>query len=175
MPRKTRPPPSNSITKWLAATSDICKTAQWMAVASYQWIPERATERQGTAKQRVYQDFFRRSVLASYDATCCVCQCDLSPLLVASHIIPWSLDVKNRLNPENGLCLCLLHDGAFDRGLLAVTGTFHIRISKSAKSSRSSFVQDAIVKYDSRPIFMPRRFRPRQEFLDWHGKNVFVA
>jgi len=138
-------------------------------------IPERATERLGTAKQRVYQDFFRRSVLASYDATCCVCQCDLSPLLVASHIIPWSLDVKNRLNPENGLCLCLLHDGAFDRGLLAVTDTFHIQISKSAKSSRSSFVQDAIVQYDSRPIFMPRRFRPRQEFLDWHGKNVFVA
>ena len=138
-------------------------------------MPEGATERQRTAKQRVYQDFFRRSVLASYDTACCVCQCDLMPLLVASHIVPWSVDEKNRLNPENGLCLCLLHDGAFDRGLLTVTDTFRIQISKRAKASKSSFVQQVIIHYDSCTIFKPRRFLPNREFLTWHGKNVFVA
>lgn len=137
--------------------------------------PEGATERQGMAKQRVYQDFFRRSVLASYDATCCICQCDLTPLLVASHIVPWSVDEKNRLNPENGLCLCLLHDGAFDGGLLTISDTFHVQIAKRAKSSKSSFVQHAIVNYDDCPICKPRRFAPQREFLAWHGKNVFDA
>ena len=136
-------------------------------------LPEGATEREATAKQRVYQNFFRRSVLASYDSTCCNCQCDLVFLLVASHIVPWPEDEKNRLNPENGLCLCLLHDGAFDKGLLTVTDTLHVKIARWVRSSRSSFVQQAIVKYDSYPIFKPRRFLPKREFLLWHGKNVF--
>ena len=136
-------------------------------------IPDGDTERRGMTKHRVYQDFFRRSVLASYNSLCCVCKCDLQPILVASHIVPWAVDAKNRLNPENGLCLCLLHDGAFDCGLLTITGTLVVRVAHAARRSKSLFVRQTIVDFDDKPIQRPRRFLPRTEFLDWHRNNVF--
>ncbi len=137
-------------------------------------IPKGETERHHISKQRVYQDFFRQSVLASYDSACCVCQCDLLPLLVASHIVPWAIDKQNRLNPENGLCLCLLHDGAFDRGLISISEDLAILVSKKATLSKSVFVHRSIVQFGSRRINSPRRFQPRSEFLCWHKDNVFV-
>lgn len=136
-------------------------------------LPERATERRGITKQRVYQDFFRRSVLAGYDSVCCVCQCDLLQLLVASHIVPWSVDKKNRLNPENGFCFCLLHDGAFDSGLLTVTESFTIRVADEARRSNNIFVRQTILDFDGKMVQKPRRFVPKAEFLDWHRRNVF--
>ena len=136
-------------------------------------LPKGDTERRRLAKLRIYQDFFRRSVLASYDSVCCICQCDLPALLVASHIIPWAVDAKNRLNPENGLSLCLLHDGAFDGGLLTITATYIVRVARDARRSKSHFVRQTIVGFDDKPIQRPRRFLPRPEFLDWHNRNVF--
>lgn len=136
-------------------------------------IPTGATERRGIAKQRVYQEFFRRSVLASYNSICCICQCDLLPILVASHIVPWAVDIKNRLNPENGFCLCLLHDGAFDRGVLTITNTLSVNVAREARRSKSDFVHQAIVIFDGKSIKKPRRFLPRPEFLEWHRNNVF--
>jgi len=137
-------------------------------------MPKGETERSAISKQRVYQDFFRKSVLASYDSACCVCRCDLPSLLVASHIVPWAIDKKNRLNPENGLCLCLLHDGAFDRGLISISENLTILISRNASLSRSTFVHQTIVQFASHQINAPRRFQPRSEFLLWHRDNVFV-
>lgn len=66
---------------------------------------------------RIGQAQFRRMVLASYNDTCCMSGLRQPELLVASHIVPWSEDKKNRLNPQNGLCLSALHDRAFDKGL----------------------------------------------------------
>lgn len=83
------------------------------------------------------------------------------------------MDAKNRLNPENGLCLCLLHDGAFDCGLLTITGALVVRVARAAKRSNSLFVRQTIVDFDDKSIQRPRRFLPRPEFLDWHRNNIF--
>ena len=125
------------------------------------------------AKQRVYQDFFRRSVLASYNSLCCVCGCDLPPILVASHIVPWAVDARNRLNPENGFCLCLLHDGAFDSGFLTITESFTVCVAHETRRSKSIFVRQAIMDFDGKTVQRPRRFVPRPEFLEWHRQHVF--
>jgi len=137
-------------------------------------LPTGATERPVVGVQRVYQDFFRRTVLASYDFTCCVCGADLPMLLIASHIVPWSVDKQNRVNPENGLCLCVLHDRAYDRGLLAVDDKMVIVVSREARKSRSEFVQHTIVEFADKSLHAPRRFFPRQRFLKWHLHNVFA-
>ena len=57
----------------------------------------------------------------------------VSELLNASHIVPWAVDSKNRLNPRNGLCLNSLHDRAFDRGLLTITTDYRVMVSKKLK------------------------------------------
>jgi putative restriction endonuclease len=87
------------------------------------------TDREAIIKARVYQNFFRSAILATYENRCCITGISIPEFLVASHIIPWSKDKKNRLNPHNGLCLNLLHDKAFDRGLITITEDYVIKLS----------------------------------------------
>ncbi len=77
-------------------------------------VPDIAEGKTTTAivQVRVNQARFRRAILASYNATCCMSGLRVPKLLVASHIVPWSIDTQNRLNPSNGLCLSALHDHA---------------------------------------------------------------
>jgi putative restriction endonuclease len=137
-------------------------------------VPSGRTERRIMGVQRVYQDFFRRAVLASYDYRCCICSIDLPILLNASHIVPWSIDKANRVNPENGLCLCALHDRAFDRGLLAIDELMTIFVSREAIKSNNEFIKQTIVSFADKSIQTPCRFFPRPDFLMWHFHNVFT-
>ena len=65
-------------------------------------------------KTRVNLNFFRQVVVANYSGKCALTGIDIPDLLVASHIIPWSKNEKERLNPENGICFSALYDKAFD-------------------------------------------------------------
>jgi putative restriction endonuclease len=97
-------------------------------------------------------------------------------LLNASHIIPWSVNVENRVNPQNGLCLNAIHDRAFDRGLLTVTQDFRVKISPLIKGMTSDpAVQELLLRYDDSQIRLPSRFKPNIEFLDYHTRNIFRA
>ena len=77
-------------------------------------------ERESTIKARVNQSFFRSTILSSYNLKCCITGLSITELLVASHIVPWAKDEKNRLNPHNGLCLNSIHDKAFDKGFISI-------------------------------------------------------
>jgi putative restriction endonuclease len=67
-----------------------------------------------------YQAAFRNELMRLYSRQCALCDTRHSKLLVASHIVPWSQDSKNRLNPRNGILFCLTHDAAFEAGILYV-------------------------------------------------------
>ena len=101
-------------------------------------------------KARVNQGFFRSSILAAYGSACCVTGIQVSELLCASHIVPWSVDVPNRTNPRNGLCLNALHDRAFDRGLISVSTEFKVVISPRLKERRDSGVHQHLLSYESK-------------------------
>jgi len=77
-------------------------------------------EKERLVKTRVNQTFFRASILSLYNKKCCITGLNIPDLLIASHIIPWSQDEKNRLNPRNGLCLNAMHDRAFDKGYITI-------------------------------------------------------
>lgn len=54
------------------------------------------------------------------DRCCRICGLYNQQLLVASHIQPWSKSTNDeRLDSENGLLLCALHDALFDKGLIS--------------------------------------------------------
>jgi putative restriction endonuclease len=111
-------------------------------------------------------------VLASYGARCCISGLAEPRLLVASHIVPWSMDAHNRLNPQNGLCLSALHDKAFDIGLLTVLPDYTVRVSAQLKQAKvDSFTREALVAFDGRAIAMPERFKPHAEFLESHARR----
>lgn len=135
-------------------------------------VPEIAEGKTRTAvvEVRVNQVRFRRAILASYGATCCISGLHHEKLVVASHIVPWSVDRKNRLNPQNGLCLSALHDKAYDQGLLTVLPDYTVCIANSLRiSANDSFLGAALVSYHGKSIRMPERFRPSPDFLKAHA------
>jgi len=137
-------------------------------------IPKIGKERVSVVKVRVNQSFFRKAVLAAYNFKCCITGLEIPELLNASHIIPWSKDETNRVNPRNGLCLNALHDRAFDRGFLTVTPEFKIKISKSIKRiNADDATQDFLLRYEGAEITLPSRFLPDSAFLKHHNKSVF--
>ncbi len=75
-----------------------------------EWEDVRGLDREAITKVRVNQHFFREMILANYRQRCAVCEVPFRAILVASHIVPWSLDKSQRMNPSNGICLCSLHD-----------------------------------------------------------------
>jgi predicted restriction endonuclease len=95
-------------------------------------------------------------------------------LLIASHIVPWSQNKTNRLNPSNGLCLSAIHDRAFDKGLISLTDEFKIIVSDELKQRNESFVIDVLLPLDGRTIEPPQRFTPQIEFIAWHRNELFV-
>ncbi|MDY0108149.1 MAG: HNH endonuclease [Giesbergeria sp.] len=137
-------------------------------------VPELAEGRMtmATIQVRVNQARFRRSILASYNARCCISGLAEPRLLVASHIVPWSLDTQNRLNPHNGLCLSALHDKAYDLGLITVLPNFMVRVSRQLQGvDVDSFTRESIARYDGHRITLPDRFRPDPAFLESHARR----
>lgn len=129
------------------------------------------TERK--VKVRINQSFFRSTVLSSYDFKCCLTGIDIPDLLIASHIIPWSKDIKNRLNPQNGLCLNNLHDKAFDRGLITFDSNFKMILSSQLKKNKSESINHYFHKLEGKSLQLPKRFIPDESFLEYHNQKIF--
>ena len=121
--------------------------------------------RETIVKTRVNQSLFRKIVLSSYGEKCCITGVNNTELLVASHIIPWAQDTKNRMNPKNGVCLNALHDRAFDKGLITIDEDYKVVVSKKIK-------HELLSKYNETPIFTGR-FPPDQNFLKFHRNEIF--
>jgi putative restriction endonuclease len=131
-------------------------------------------ERESIVKTRVNQSFFRKAVLAAYDYRCCITGLGVPELLNASHIVPWAVDIENRTNPQNGLCLNAIHDRAFDRGLITVTSEFKVKVSPIIqRGSSDKAIQVFLHDFDGAEIRLPSRFKPTQEFLNYHNEHIF--
>jgi hypothetical protein len=141
--------------------------------------PEETSDYTGETKrvfveQRIKQSFFRRTVLSSYRGRCCMSGVAEPRLLLASHIVPWSKDKANRLNPRNGLCLSAIHDKAFDKGLIALTDDLKIIVSRELKLREETFIKEVLLPLDGRAIELPERFLPSLEFVSRHRAEEFV-
>ncbi|WP_212733186.1 HNH endonuclease [Terriglobus roseus] len=130
--------------------------------------------REAMARIRVGQPLFRESVLSAYDYKCCISGTHLRGLLVASHIIPWKADTKNRLNPRNGLCLSAIHDRAFDAGLITLAKDFTLLLSRALVRNDNAFLRSAFTQYEGQAISLPDKFPPDAEFLSYHRKEIFL-
>ena len=142
-------------------------------IINEQKFPEGKTK-ESIVKTRVNQSFFRQMILTSYDSKCCITGLPIKELLVASHIIPWSQNSKTRLDPQNGLCLNSLHDKAFDQGYITINTSYQVVISRELESYDQDDVK-LITYYKGANIKLPRRFLPKQEYLNYHRNNIFRA
>ena len=153
------------------------------AVQAEDESPDRPTEddhddpmgqdRTVVATARVGQSFFRKAVLSAYNERCCITGLSIPTLLVASHIVPWSHDDSNRVNPRNGLLLSALHDKAFDNGLLTINDDMTVLVSSKHMVSDDEFFSMSVEAYDGRQIHLPEKFQPGLEFLAYHREHIF--
>lgn len=124
---------------------------------------------------RLGQDYFRDVVLNHYGRRCAVTGLAIEPLLIASHIVPWSVREDSRYDERNGIALNALHDKAFDRGLI----TFDAELRLVCAPSLRDHFADATVgqhfkAYEGKPLAVPAEAAgPKPEYLEWHRAEVF--
>lgn len=136
-------------------------------------LPIEGKEREQTVRVRVNQSFFRKSILSSYNDTCCITGINNPDFLIAGHIRPWSLDVSNRMNPRNGIAINALHDKAFELGYITITPDYKIKVSPIIPNFKNEVYTDYFTKYDGKEIILPSRFLPDPDFLTYHNQERF--
>jgi hypothetical protein len=87
---------------------------------------------------------FSDAVLTRHNNTCVVCGTRLADQMDAAHLSAYSIDIDNRANPANGICICTYCHRALDRRLIAISpdGTLQI----------ASEINDEVALYHFRRI-----------------------
>ncbi|MCC5944488.1 MAG: HNH endonuclease [Bernardetiaceae bacterium] len=125
-------------------------------------------------KTRVNQNIFRQIILGNYSGKCAITGIDIPELLFASHIIPWSKNEKERLNPENGICLSSLYDKAFDRGLIAINEKYQVLLSdKLKKRKEADYYGKYFAPIENQLLIAPQKYFPKKEFIQYHLDEIF--
>lgn len=125
-------------------------------------------------KTRVNQNVFRQIVMANYSNKCAISGIDIPDLLFASHIIPWSRNENERLNPENGICLSALYDRAFDKGFIGINNKFEVVVSSVLKKkSKERYYEKYFSHLPNCKILLPKKYLPKNEFLEFHLDTIF--
>ena len=131
------------------------------------------TETNAEVHQRIGQNVFRSVLLEIYRGQCCVCGLNIKEVLRASHILPWSDNKENRLNPENGLCLSATYDAAFDKYLISFDDDYRMIVSPYI---RDFYTNDAAKEYferfEGKQLELPYKFSPNKEFLRKHRAKL---
>lgn len=131
-----------------------------------EWEDVQGLDKPSVTKVRVNQQFFRSLILAGYRAQCAICELPISTLLVASHIVPWSVDKSQRMNPRNGVCLCSIHDRAFDRNLLTISADYTVQVHRDVEAYRDvQSVFDYLLRFAGKSLILPERWHPDPDLL----------
>lgn len=124
---------------------------------------------QAIGTKRVGHSKFSKDVKTNYEYTCAICGITEIEFLVAGHISSWAEDHENRLNPQNGICLCSLHDKAFEHGYIGLSDEF--RVIVNPKVNRQSSLYSNLKNYENKPIRRPQTGQPDINFLKKHRKK----
>jgi putative restriction endonuclease len=144
---------------------------------------ELATSRIIEHRVRWRQHLFANAVLAQYQHRCGFCGLDTSALrghrlLVDSHIKPWAAsDNRERLDPQNGIAACSIHDSAFDTGLLTVQENLIIRRATILESLLQPQTPAdrlfGVATIQERLVVPDGMAGPGSSYLKYHARDVF--
>jgi putative restriction endonuclease len=118
-------------------------------------------------QQRLHQQGFRKRVLRAYRERCAVCRLRHTELLDAAHILPDGHPKGAPVVP-NGLALCGLHHGAFDRSLLGIRPDLTVEIRADIlRESDGPMLVHGLQGFQGVRIVVPARaeLEPNREFL----------
>lgn len=128
------------------------------------------TTREVVIDGRKGQEGLREKLLDYWENRCAVTEVDEPEFLIASHIKPWKdASDAERLDPNNGLLLCVTLDKAFDRGFISFDDEGSIIFSRKLSiENRERLHLDEAMKL--------RKFdTPHSYYMNWHRTYVFRA
>lgn len=99
------------------------------------------------------QDKFRKKVLNAYGSKCAICDISEPKILRAAHIVDASKGGNDSI--QNGICLCVNHEIAFDKGILKISPDGEITVCSSS------------LKIDKKRINYPtdKKLHPSKSYL----------
>ncbi len=120
-------------------------------------------------KQRIGQAQFSKAVKENYQYKCCFPDCSISDhrFLIGSHIARWVDNPDKRGNTSNGLCLCPIHDKAFENGYFSLDDDLCVILSPKLEIQASEVFQIYIKPYEHRKI-NTARILPDKDSLKEH-------
>jgi hypothetical protein len=123
------------------------------------------TERKGLVTSRVGQGYYRQKIIERWEGKCPVSGMSIIPILIASHIVPWSQsNDEEKLDVNNGILLSPNVDALFDKHLISFENDGLILISD--KVSREN--RDALGVSESMRISVSEGMIP---FLEKHRQK----
>jgi predicted restriction endonuclease len=132
-------------------------------------------DRCAMTKTRIGHTQFAQSIKRLYNNKCCFPGCSINDprFLIASHIARWSDNEELRGELSNGLCLCLLHDKAFELGLFFLDDLFRVRINKNLGMLNGEFIK-RLVDQEYKQIRLTK-ILPSLSALKEHRKRTNVV
>lgn len=123
-------------------------------------------ERSIISKFRVGQSDLR-DILLNNKRCCEICGIRNKELLITSHIKPWAKSNKfEKLDSENVLLLCSIHDALFDKGLISFSDDGSIIISTLLDSS------DRVLLHLTGEEKILVDSKNKKEYLKFHRENI---
>lgn len=123
-----------------------------------------------SAAVRVGQQKFSENVKANFAGHCCFPGCSISDprFLIGAHIARWTDVSELRGRTENGLCLCVFHDRAFEIGAFTFDGDLRVRLHKCDPSAE--WVQ-RLLSGGMGKLIKASKISPTLEILAHHWKR----
>ncbi len=110
------------------------------------------------------QQVFAKKVKSNYDGRCALTGISSAEFLVASHIVPWSVDQKIRLDPSNGICFSVLIDRAFENGYLQVEDDLTVTIDLT-KIGSDAKLRKQLESFHGAKLTVPKKNPPSVAYL----------
>ncbi len=123
-----------------------------------------------SAAVRVGQQKFSENVKANFSGRCCFPDCPVldSRFLIGAHIARWTDVAELRGKTENGLCLCVFHDRAFEISAFTFDKELKVRLHKCESSAE--WVQQ-LLAYGVGKAIKSSAIIPTVEILSHHWKR----
>lgn len=118
------------------------------------------------------QTEFARKVRANYQGRCCIPSCPINErlFLIAGHIVRYADSRALSEEISNGICLCRMHDVAFEEGLFTLTDDFRIAVNLD-RTKNSTWAQEHLVPFEGESILLGEVL-PSVNALKEHWKRI---
>lgn len=110
------------------------------------------------------QRVFAQRVKSNYGWRCALTGIETPAFLIASHIVPWSVDESIRLDPANGICLSTLVDRAFEHGYIVIQDDLKIDVAWHLVGEDQALAA-LLAPFDGMTLNSPSAHPPKAEYL----------